>query len=190
MMTIKINNQNRVKKMMVGACSFLLPLSSFLFASCSDWDDHYEDPVTQSSSTLTLWQTIQQYPELNDFSEVLGKTMFLKQHKKTAVSYADQLNGSQTFTVLAPVNGSFDKASLLAQLETDSGDSAVIRSFVGNHLSYGMVSSTATPSDCYLLNTKRVAIGAGNVLGSPIQKENLRAKGGILHILERPVPYR
>lgn len=171
-------------------CAAFFTLHASLFTSCTDWDDHYDDPVDQSESALTLWQTIQQHSELSDFSEVLSKTMFLKQHKKTDVSYADQLNGSQSFTVFAPVNGSFDKASLLALVETNSGDSAVIRSFVGNHLSYGMISSTGTPADGYLLNTKRISIGAGKVLDSSIQKENVRAKGGILHILEQPIPYR
>ena len=101
--------------------------SAASFTACSEWDEHYEDPVTQANSSLTLWQTIQQHPELSDFSEVLSNTMLLKQHKKTDVSYADMLNGSQSFTVFAPVNGSFDKDALISQLATDSGDSAVIR---------------------------------------------------------------
>lgn len=164
--------------------------SAASFTACSEWDEHYEDPVTQANSSLTLWQTIQQHPELSDFSEVLSNTMLLKQHKKTDVSYADMLNGSQSFTVFAPVNGSFDKDALISQLATDSGDSAVIRSFVGNHLSYGPTSSVATPTEFFLLNTKRATVGNGKVLGSTVKEENLSAKGGLLHILERPLPYR
>ena len=161
-----------------------------LTTACSEWDDHYEEPVTQTGGQQTLWQTIQQAPELSDFSEVLSKTMVLRQHRKTDISYADLLNGSQTYTVLAPVNGTFNKDSVLALLETDKGDSMVVRSFVGNHLSFSLTNDTEQPTDFFLLNTKRVSIGNGQVMGVNLKKKNMRAKGGILHVLETSLPYR
>ena len=161
-----------------------------LTTACSEWDDHYEDPITQANGQQSLWQTIQQKPELSDFSEVLSKTMVLRQHKKTDISYADLLNGSQTYTVLAPVNGTFNKDSVLALLETDKGDSMVVRSFVGNHLSFSLTNDTEQPTDFFLLNTKRASIGNGQVMGVNLKEKNMRAKGGILHVLENTLPYR
>ena len=161
-----------------------------LTTACSEWDDHYEDATSQASNQLTLWQTIQQNKELSDFSDVLGKTMVLRQHKKTGVSYADLLNGVQTFTVLAPVNGSFNKDSLLRLLETNSGDSMVVRSFVGNHLSYSLNNAISTPTEFFLMNNKRASISNGRVLETPIKTANVKAKGGVLHVLQGTLPYR
>lgn len=158
--------------------------------ACSDWDDHYEDPLSLSGSEPTLWQAIQQRPELSDFRDVLSQTKVFKHHKKTGVSYADLLDGAQTFTVLAPVNGSFNKDSLLGLLATNRGDSMVERSFVGNHLSYNLTSSIEKPTEFFLLNTKRATIGSNKALGVDIKEANVRAKGGVMHVLQSTLPYR
>ena len=190
-MNTKINNKNWVRIVMAGVFSYLLPLTSHLFmTSCSDWDDHYENLASQAGNDLTLWQTIQQHPELSDFRDVLSQTKVFKYHKVTDVSYADLLDGVQTFTVLAPVNGSFNKDSVLNLLSTSKGDSMVVRSFIGNHLSYNQVANVEKPTDFFLLNKKQATIGNNNVLGVPLQSSNIRAKGGILHILQNTLPYR
>lgn len=174
----------------MGVFSFLLPLSSFLYTSCSDWDDHYETMASQAGTDLTLWQTIQQHPELSDFRDVLSQTKVFKYHKVNNVSYADLLDGVQTFTVLAPVNGSFNKDSVLSLLSTSKGDSMVVRSFIGNHLSYNQVANVEKPTEFFLLNTKRATIGNNQTMGVALQASNIRAKGGILHILQNTLPYR
>ena len=112
-------NSKITKRHLIG--SFIICQLSFSVAltSCSDWDDHYEDPVTQAGSVPTLWQVMQQRSDLSDFTEVLNNTMVFKHHKKTAVSYANLLDGLQAFTVLAPVNGSFNKDSVMDLLTTD-----------------------------------------------------------------------
>ena len=189
-MITKIYIKNWVRNIMMGVFSFLLPLSSFLYTSCSDWDDHYETMASQTGTNLTLWQTIQQHSELSDFRDVLSQTKVFKYHKVNDVSYADLLDGVQTFTVLAPVNGSFNKDSVLSLLSTSKGDSMVVRSFVGNHLSYNQVANVDKPTDFFLLNSKRATIGNNQALGVPLQTSNIRAKGGILHILQNTLPYR
>ncbi|MBR0049740.1 MAG: hypothetical protein IJP74_10560 [Prevotella sp.] len=158
--------------------------------ACSEWADHYEDPLSLSDSEPTLWQAMQQRAELSDFREVLSQTKVFKHHKKTDVSYADLLDGVQTFTVLAPVNGSFNKDSVLSLVATNRGDSMVERSFVGNHLSYHPTSSVETPTEFFLLNTKRTTIGNNKVLDVPIKEANVRAKGGVMHVLQSTLPYR
>ena len=158
--------------------------------ACSEWDDHYENSTAEASATPTLWQAIQQRPELSDFREVLNNTMVFRHHKKTGVSYASLLDGEQTFTVLAPVNGTFDKDSVLRLLETNRGDSMVVRSFVGNHLSYNLTNSMSTPTEFFLMNTKRATIGNNQVLDVPIREANVRSRGGIMHVMEHTLPYR
>lgn len=161
-----------------------------VLGACSEWDDHYESPVDVAGSELTLWQTMQQHPELSDFREVLGKTMVFKHHKKTDISYAQLLDGAQTFTVLAPVNGSFNKDSVLNLLSTNRGDSMVVRSFVGNHLSYNLTTSVDKPVEFFLLNSKRATLAGGQALDVPLKEANVRAKGGIMHVLQGTLPYR
>ena len=75
-----------------------------LTTACSEWDDHYEDPITQANGQQSLWQTIQQKPELSDFSEVLSKTMAPRQPEKTHNSYDDRTTRAQTNTLLHPLN--------------------------------------------------------------------------------------
>ena len=90
--------------------------------ACADWDDHY-DATAGPGSELTLWQTMKQQSQLSDFCQVLEQTKVFRQHKKTATSYAQLLDGGQSFTVLAPVNGTFNKDSLLRLVQTAVGDS-------------------------------------------------------------------
>jgi len=187
---MKIMNSKITKRHLIG--SFIICQLSFSVAltSCSDWDDHYEDPVTQAGSVPTLWQVMQQRSDLSDFTEVLNNTMVFKHHKKTAVSYANLLDGLQAFTVLAPVNGSFNKDSVMDLLTTDKGDSMVVRSFVGNHLSYNMVSNADSLTEFFLLNSKRVTIGKNKALDADIKEANVQARGGVMHVLNSTLPYR
>ncbi len=189
-MNTLLYNKKWMRIIIAGLFSFLLPLSSFLLTSCSDWNDHYENLASQAGNDQTLWQTIQQHPELSDFSDVLSQTKVFKYHKVTDVSYASLLDGVQTFTVLAPVNGSFNKDSVLSLLSTSKGDSMVVRSFIGNHLSYDQVANVEKPTEFFLLNSKRATIGNNMALNVPLKESNIRAKGGILHILQNTLPYR
>ena len=122
-------------KMPVGQKGVFVVLALLAFlSSCSDWDNHYENE-TANSADITLWDAIEQRSELSDFAQVLEKTMVFRQHKKTAVSYADILKGGRSLTLFAPVNGTFNKDSIISLLTTAKGDSAVERFFVMNHLS-------------------------------------------------------
>jgi len=184
-------NSKIKKRHLIGLSFIICHLSiSMMLVSCADWNDHYEDSASEAGATPTLWQVMQQRSDLSDFREVLSKTMVFKHHKKTDVSYADLLNGNQFFTVLAPVNGSFNKDSVLNLLATDKGDSMVVRSFVGNHLSYNLATDVDTMTNFYLLNTKRASIGQGKALDAIVKESNVKARGGILHVLQSPLPYR
>lgn len=166
-----------------------LPAALMVLTACTDWSDHYDDMAASGGSGATLWQTMQQRPELSDFCEVLSNTEVFRMHKKTGVTYAELLDGGQSFTVLAPVNGTFNKDSLLALVATNYGDSTVEKSFVNNHLSRSTTSAFAEVQEMRLANTKRIAIGAGRVGDVAIREANVHAHNGVLHVVDNRVPY-
>ena len=113
----------------IGYCLLVIGMTA-----CSDWTDHYE-PALENGGDATLWQQLKANPQLSDFCQVLEQTRKFRMHRKTEVSFAQLLDGSQAFTVIAPINGTFNKDSLLRLVETARGDSMVEKSFVFNHLS-------------------------------------------------------
>ena len=156
---------------------------------CSEWDDHYEN-ADMGGATSTLWQQLKENPQLTDFCQVLEQTKVFRMHKKTPVSYADLLNAGQAFTVVAPVNGSFNRDSLLNLVQTNQGDSVVEHTFVLNHLARSLNSVSAAPNKMLMLNSKHVTIGPDGIEGVRVTAPNNHAKNGVLHVTERPLPYR
>ena len=185
---------NNIKQYLMGflvSCGTAAALSGLV--SCSDWDDHYEDMAkNEAASQSSLWEVMLQHPELSDFREVLSKTEIYRHNKKTGINYAQLLDGSQAFTVMAPVNGQFDKDALLQLVETTQGDSIVESNFVKNQLSNNVVGSTADSTSFFLLNGKKAYIYQGKIIDTPISegKANIKARGGVLHILDKPLTYR
>ena len=170
--------------------SYLLPLTSYLFfASCSDWNDHYEG-AADAAEGATLWEQLKANPQLSDFCDVLEQTKVYRMHKKTPVSYADLLNGGQAFTVMAPVNNTFNKDSLLQLVQTVVGDSAVEKSFVQNHLTRSLVSSTPDATKMLMLNMKNMMMANGMVDDTPVTVANTKSSNGILHVMQHALPYK
>ncbi len=155
--------------------------------SCTDWDDHYEGAGSDGGN-VSLWDQITANPELSDFAEVLSQTTVFRQHKKSSMSYAEILQGGQSLTVMAPVNGTFNKDSLLALVKTARGDSAVERNFVKNHLTRSPRS--AGEQTLRMLNYKRVTMTDNDVLGVPFKDKNIRCKNGVLHVMTSQLPYK
>lgn len=161
---------------------------SAILSACADWDDHYEGTNITDNSDQTLWEQLKANNQLSDFCEVLEQTKIFRMHKKTPVSYADLLNSGQSFTVVAPVNGTFNKDSLLQLVQTAQGDSMVEKFFVFNHLSRSL-SSGPDEKKILLLNKKHVTMVDKTIEGVTLTSPNLHAKNGVLHIAERPLPY-
>ena len=70
--------------------------------ACSDWDDHYDaNGTVTGSATSTLWENISANNDLTEFAALAKK-----------VGYDKVLSNSQTYTVWAPLNGSFDYETL------------------------------------------------------------------------------
>jgi len=167
------------------------PLSIvIMLASCSDWNDHYEGTADAASEGATIWQQMKATPELSDFCDVLEQTKVYRMHKKTPVSYADLLSGGQSFTVLAPVNNTFNKDSLLQLVQTVRGDSAVEKSFVQNHITRSLVSSSPNTAKMLMLNMKRMTMENGLVENTPVKLANTKSSNGMFHILQHALPYK
>ena len=178
------------KSPLMALLSVILPLGGVggFLSSCSDWDDHYENEAANSAE-LTLWDAIQQRSDLSDFAQVLEKTMVFRQHKKTPVSYADLLKGGRSFTLFAPVNGTFNKDSILSLVTTANGDSAVERFFIMNHLSQNLVSADGTEKNFRLLNYKNASFVDNKVNNVGFRESNIHSKNGIMHVMDRQLPY-
>lgn len=178
-----------IKNIIKNAMLLTLPIvgvGAGMLTSCSDWDDHYDGTGVEGSNT-TLWEAIQSHPELSDFARVLESTKVFRMHKKTEASYANVIDGGQSFTVFAPVNGSFNADSLIALAQTNAGDSAVENYFIKNHIARTPISATKT--SFRMLNGKKVAMTAEDTWGVAFKDKNIRTKNGILHITSSDLPY-
>ena len=158
--------------------------------ACSDWNDHYEDTANGGAAGGTLWEQLQANPQLSDFCDVLEQTKVYRMHKKTSVSYKGILSSGQSFTVVAPLNGTFNKDSLLRMVQTAIGDSAVEKGFIKNHITRSLVSSTPMSTKMLMLNQKHLLMENGHVDNVSIKDPNIRAGNGIFHILERGLLYK
>ena len=158
--------------------------------ACSDWDDHYEGTAGDRLSGATLWQQLKSNPQLSDFCDVLEQTKVYRMHKKTPVSYADMLSSGQAFTVMAPLNGTFNKDSLLSLVQTVAGDSSVEKSFVQNHLSRSLISILPDSVRLMMLNQKRLYMVNGKVDNIAVATANTHAGNGVLHILQNALVYK
>ena len=147
-------------------------------AGCSDWTDHY-DANTQLLDTQqqTLWQNIQQDNNLSEFASLLKKT-----------GYDAILNTSQTYTVWAPVNGSFD-FNAVNELSADR----VEKEFIQNHIARNNYpASGQIDQRVFTLNEKLMHFnGSGNytMQGVAISKPNFSSENGTIHTLSGKLPF-
>lgn len=144
----------------------------------------------------TLYEVILDDPELTDFVEIINAC---------GAHCADSLfNQSRVYTVWAPVNGTFNKDSIIAETVADSTGNSnrdiVFRTFVEAHIANHLVQANGTlDSDNYvlLLNNKNALFTGDYKSGytfSGIQLDpdytNVRVKNGLLHKIVSPSEYR
>lgn len=109
-------------------------------ASCSDFSDYNTVPVAnEPSADKTLWENISGSANLSDFASVLQR-----------VGYDKVLDAAHTYTVWAPVNGSFNMDSL-----KNVSDDKVEKEFVKNVIAdYAHKESDLNDTTIYMLNKK------------------------------------
>ena len=140
--------------------------------SCSDFDDYNKAGADATpSANQTLWENIQQNPQLSDFASLLKKSGF-----------DNELGQTQYYTVWAPLNGTFDVASFQSL-----GNDALMRQFVKNHIAnYGHQAKGSINERILMLNEKTYNF-EGNTSykfdGVDLAQANLPSNNGVLHTL-------
>ncbi len=161
------------------ACSLCCGGAAALaLASCSDWTDHYDaDTQIADSQQSTLWQNIAAEGSLSQFASLLKKA-----------GYDQVLDATQTYTVWAPADGTFDYATLEALPA-----SRLQREFVENHIARNNYpASGAVDKRIYTLNEKLMFFeGAGqyNMQGVALTQPNLGSRNGTLHVVGGQIPF-
>lgn len=164
--------------------------------ACNDtWDEHY-DADYSSNVKENLWDQIASNSELSDFKEILEKAhYYTSATKQSSYTYKELLQSSQALTVWAPKNGTFDKEALLSRMEED--EYAVGQDFIRNHISYYRRNVYGTAIDTLVFLSKKIGVMANEneaiaIMDEDIavEKKNIPASNGILHILAKPLPYQ
>lgn len=101
------------------------------FNACTD--DHFD--IHSSTPKQSLWEQIVAKPELDSLRQILERTTFtVDEYSKTGkLTYAQLLASSQTFTVWAPENGTYNASKWLAMLD-EGKNREVEKQFVRNHI--------------------------------------------------------
>ena len=159
------------------ACSAIIAAATL--TACSDWDDHFDtNSSVLDSQRSTLWQQIDKADNLTQFASLLKKT-----------GYDEKLSASQTYTVWAPVDNSFDY-DVLSQY----GNERLLREFVENHIARNNYpASGVVNKKIYMLNEKKMSFdGASDysIQGVKLAIPNLSScSNGTLHAVDGKVPF-
>ncbi len=165
-------------------------LAALAAGACSDtWDDHYNGGNGVPGSDVSLWQTIASNDQLSNFARVLD-----------SCGYKPSLDGSQVFTVFAPVNNSFTEAQAdsviaLYKNEKQSGvitkDNKAIKEFIQNHIALynHSVATEAQDTTIVMMNGKYLGFGSAQFAGRSLELKNRLTKNGVLFTIANPASY-
>jgi len=158
-----------------------LPLGGLGWAltSCSDWDDHYEaDSSLLSSQQQTLWQNINSNGQLSQFASLLKKA-----------GYDEVLSATQTYTVWAPTDGSFDYDVVNAFNST-----RLQKEFIENHIARNNYPASGSVSErIFTLNEKLMHFdgnGSYTMQDVAVGQPNLASSNGTIHVVSGKIPFR
>lgn len=157
-------------------------------ASCSDFSDYNTAPVAnEPSADKTLWENISGSANLSDFASVLQR-----------VGYDKVLDASHTYTVWAPVNGSFNMDSL-----KNVSDDKVEKEFVKNVIAdFAHKESDLNDTTIYMLNKKLLKFNNKNTGSLSFDAQqvlpnanntsiyNYPSTNGLLYTVANPATFR
>jgi len=184
-------NNYKSTKWITGAMMSALLASGF--SACTD--DHF-DINSDVLGKQTLWENIKGNPNTSDFADILQNVYYSQTEvKSTPETYAQVFDGEQTFTVWAPVNGSFDYQYYKSLLASGIRDSVwkVEKELIRNNMArYSYVINSHDSVKIQLFNDKAAWLNydKNTIKSSYMQEKNIGAKNGILHIIDRPVAYQ
>ena len=143
--------------------------------ACSDWDDHYDANTSViGSSSATLWENIKANPNLSEFAQLATKA-----------GYDKVLQSSQTFTVWAPLNGTFDFETLNNTDLTSVAD--LTNEFMRNHVAHFSYPASGPINERVFMLNEKMNIFQGNgtyqMGGVQLENANIPSCNGTLHTL-------
>lgn len=179
----------------------LIAASLAVFAACSD--DHY-DVVSQGNADQTLWQNIKADPSLSEFADLMSRITLMKSEndRSAVLKYGELLDQNQSFTLVAPVNGSFDyqawsdtinKANLLRQDEMTERLGRNLMYLASNQFAMNHVArfshNLEEARTVHLLNGKNVSSDPAAFNGVRKTGERIVGSNGVLYKLEGINPF-
>ena len=177
-----------------------------LLAVSACTDDHFDIKNTMDSDK-TLWETIESNPNLSDFAGILKRTKVLSNENdhKATITAAELLNQPQSFTMWAPVNGSFnakawndtlDAAAKYAALGTAEGRTKALdisyyvwSQLVGNHIARFNHEGYTGKQEIKMMNEKNAIYSGDKFDNVPVQGSTEVASNGSLHLLNGVAPF-
>lgn len=172
-------------KILTGAMLF----GALFFASSCDDSEGLKVTPEVPFADKTMFEVITSDAELTEFVDVLNAC---------GAHCADSLfNHSRVYTVWAPANGTFNKDSLIAEIEAGNRDQ-VFRCFIEAHIANHLKAANGKLEEdnkILLLNDK-VALFTGDYVngytfdGQKIDDANIRVWNGILHKIAGPAEYK
>ena len=178
-----------MKRHIVHPSIIVLAAALTLPACQDDWNDHYDQQVDTPYGAMSLYEAIAAQPELSDFRAVLDSVRLFANNKPTSVHYREMLATDQFFTVWAPVNGSFDRDSLLRLAATQGGDSLVDCHFLQNHIARFAHNMNGRTEVVSMLNRKTLTRGEGAFATAQVLRDNIGTRNGLLHVIDSRVDY-
>jgi len=172
-----------------------LTVAALAAATTGCKDDHF-DVNPDVLGEKTIWQNIQGNPELNQYADILQSVYYSQTEEKTTPeTYADFLNGDQTFTVWAPADGTFDYAYYKGLLNTGNRDSIykVEKELIRNNMTrYTHILNGQDSVKLNLYNEKAAWLNyqKSTFKGQKISTPNIAASNGVLHITEGVAAYQ
>ena len=181
-----MNNITHILKGQISLLFIIICSLLFSVSACSDeWNDHYDASAIDIG---TLWEAIAGNEQLSNFARVAE-----------ACGYDRVLNGSQTFTVFAPVNEVFpsdeaDRLIVLFQEQkaagTRSDDNSVVRQFLQNHIAlYKYPVSSLTHDTIAMMNDKYELLTGTHLGDCELLSSNGLYNNGILFTLGKRLDY-
>lgn len=151
-------------------CAVLLLAACATLSACKNaWQNH--DVITNEALNITLADQINKTPELSTFNTYLVKT-----------GYDKILASTKSYTVWAPTN-----TAMQAIDPTILTDTAKLRKFVANHISYQQYFTT-TPNPSLVIRTlsgKNIIFTSSTFEDANIVTGNVYVMNGVLHTINQ-----
>ena len=156
-----------------------LLLISLILTSCKEWDEHYDaGSAVEGSATATIWENITANSNLSQFAALVQKA-----------GYAELLKSTQTVTVWAPLNDTFDYEALM-----NENNETLRKEFVQNHIARNNYpASGRVETSISMLNLKHLLFeGNGNYTmdGIAVAQPNVASLNGVLHTINGKLQFR